>query len=53
LKTSEVQKQVSDLAERLELSNKAMKAVTKIHHALCINEKATAQSSAEHGVEQR
>jgi len=52
-KTSEVQKQVSELAEKMELSNKAMKTVTKIHHALCMNEKTTAQSSADHGVEHR
>jgi hypothetical protein len=52
-KTSEVHKQVSDLAEKMELSKKAMKTVTKIHHALCTNEKAAAQSSAEHGVENR
>jgi hypothetical protein len=52
-KTSDVQKQVFDLAEKMEFSNKAMKTVTKIHHALCTTEKAAAQSSTEHGVENR
>ena len=52
-KISKVHEQISDLAEKMELSNKAMKAVTKIHHAMCMNEKAAAQSSAEHGVEHR
>ncbi len=50
-KTSEVQKQVSDLAKKMELSKNAMKTVTKIHRALCMNERALAQSSAEYGVE--
>jgi hypothetical protein len=52
-KISEVHEQISDLAEKMELANKAMKSVTKIHHALCMNEKAAAQSGAEHGVEHR
>jgi hypothetical protein len=48
-----VQEQISNLSAKMELANKAMKAVTKIHHAMCMNEKAAAQSSAEHGVEHR
>ena len=50
-KISEVHEQISDLAEKMELSNKAMKIVTKIHHALCTNDSAAAQSSA--GLEHR
>jgi hypothetical protein len=52
-KISKVHEQTSDLSAKMELANKAMKAVTKIHHALCMNEKAAAQSSAEQGVEHR
>ena len=52
-KISKVQEQISDLAEKMELSKKAMKTVTKLYHALCMNEKAAAQSSAEQGVEHR
>jgi hypothetical protein len=52
-KISEVHEQISDLSAKMELANKAMKAVTKIHHAICMNEKAAAQSSPEHGVEHR
>ena len=52
-KISKVHEQIFDLSAKMELANKAMKAVTKIHHAICMNEKAAAQSSAEHGVEHR
>jgi hypothetical protein len=52
-KISKVHEQTSDLSAKMELANKAMKAVTKIHHAICMNEKAAAQSSPEHGVEHR
>ena len=52
-KISKVHEQIFDLSAKMELANKAMKAVTKIHHAMCMNEKAAAQSSAEHGVEHR
>jgi hypothetical protein len=45
-KTSEAQNQAFDLAEKMELSQKAMKTIAKIHRALCINENALAQSSA-------
>jgi hypothetical protein len=39
-KVSKVHEQISDLSAKMELANKAMKAVTKIHHAMCMNEKA-------------
>jgi hypothetical protein len=52
-KISKVNEQISDLSAKMELANKAMKAVTKIHHAICMNEKAAAQSSAEHNIEHR
>jgi hypothetical protein len=42
---SEADKQISDLAEKMEASYKAMKTVTKIYHAMCMNEKAAQQSS--------
>jgi hypothetical protein len=42
---SKADKQISDLAEKMEASNKAMKTVTKIYHAMCMNEKAAQQSS--------
>ena len=47
-KTSDVQKQVFDLAEKMELSNKAMKTVTKIYHAMCLQGERAAQSSPQH-----
>jgi hypothetical protein len=50
---SEVHEQIADLASKMEQSNKAMKAVTKIHLALCMNEKAAAQSNANHIVQNR
>jgi len=51
-KISKIQEQLSDFAEKIELSKKAMKVITKIHHALCMSEKA-AQSGAERGLEHR
>jgi hypothetical protein len=33
---SRVHEQISNLAERMEQSNKAMKTVTKIYHAMCL-----------------
>ena len=42
---SEADKQISDLAEKMEASYKAMRTVTKIYHAMCMNEKAAQQSS--------
>ena len=47
-KTSKVYEQISNLAEKIEQSNKAMKMVTKLHHAMCMNEKAVDQSGQEH-----
>ena len=48
-KISETQKQISDLSAKMEQSNKAMKVVTKLHHAMCTNEKVAEQSgSVEH-----
>jgi hypothetical protein len=48
-KISEVDKQISDLAEKMEASKKAMKTVTKIYHAMCLQgARAAARTSAEH-----
>ena len=47
-KTSKVYEQISSLAEKMEQSNKAIKMVTKLHHAICMNEKAVEQSGREH-----
>ena len=33
---SKVNEQISNLAERMDQSNKAMKTVTKIYHATCL-----------------
>jgi hypothetical protein len=52
-KTSKVYEQISDLSTKLELANKAMKMVTKLHHAMCMNEKAVEQSGPARGVEHR
>jgi hypothetical protein len=52
-KVSKVHEQISDLFAKMELANKAMKAVTKIHRAMCANEKAAQQSSVELGPERR
>ncbi len=46
-KVSKVQSQISDLSEKMDQSNKAMKEIIKVHHALCIKQ-APAQSSAQH-----
>ena len=44
-KISKVQEQISDLAEKMELSKKAMKTVTKLYHAMCLRgERATEKS---------
>jgi hypothetical protein len=49
-KTSELHKQVSDLAEKMELSKKAIKTITKIYHAMCLQgERAAAQPSEHSG----
>jgi hypothetical protein len=44
-KISKVQEQISDLAEKMELSKKAMKTATKLYHAMCLRgERATEKS---------
>ncbi len=48
---SKVQEQISGLAERMEQSNKAMKTVAKIYHAMCLQVARAAAQSSEHGVE--
>jgi len=52
-KLSKTQDQISDLATKMELSNKAMKDVIKIHRAMCVKEKAVGQSSTEHSGERQ
>jgi hypothetical protein len=47
-KISKVYEQISDLSTKMELANKAMKMVTKLHHAMCTKEKAVEQSGREH-----
>jgi hypothetical protein len=46
-KISEVYEQLSDLSTKMELANKAMKMVTKLHHAMCMNEQTVEQSGRE------
>jgi hypothetical protein len=43
---SKVNEQISNLAERMDQSNKAMKTVTKIYHAMCLQVERAAQKSA-------
>jgi hypothetical protein len=43
---SKVNEQISSLAERMDQSNKAMKTVTKIYHAMCLQGARAAQKSA-------
>jgi hypothetical protein len=47
-KTSKVYEQISNFAEKMEQSNKAIKVVAKLHRAICMNEKAVEQSGREH-----
>jgi hypothetical protein len=42
---SKVNEQISNLAERMDQSNKAMKTVTKIYHAMCLQGERAAPSS--------
>ncbi len=35
-KIAKVQEQIADLSTKMDLSNRAMKQVTKIHHAVCV-----------------
>jgi hypothetical protein len=39
-KTSKVYEQISNLSTKMEVANKAMKMVTKLHHAMCMNERS-------------
>jgi hypothetical protein len=48
---SKVHEQISNLAEKMEQSNKAMKTVTKIYHAMCLQGARAPAQSNEHGVE--
>jgi hypothetical protein len=45
-KISKVHEQISNLAEKIELSKKAMKTLTKIYHAMCLQGARAAQESA-------
>jgi hypothetical protein len=50
---SKVNEQISNLAEKMELSNKAMKTVTKIYHAMCLQGARAAAKSSERDPEHR
>jgi len=52
-KMSTVYEQTFNLAEKMELSKKAIKTITKIYHALCLQGERAAAQSSEHGVEHR
>jgi hypothetical protein len=43
---SKVHEQISNLAEKIELSKKAMKTLTKIYHAMCLQGARAAEKSA-------
>jgi hypothetical protein len=43
-KTSKVYEKISNLSTKMEVANKAMKMVTKLHHAMCMNEKSAEPS---------
>ena len=45
-KTLKVYEQISSLAEKMETSNKAMKTVTKIYHAMCLQGARAAERTA-------
>jgi hypothetical protein len=45
---SKVNEQISNVAERMDQSNKAMKTVTKIYRAMCLQGERAAQSSPQH-----
>ena len=45
-KISKVHEQISNLAEKIELSKKAMKTLTKIYHAMCLQGARAAEKSA-------
>jgi hypothetical protein len=44
-KISKVQGQISDLAEKMEMSQKAMKTITKIYHTMCLQGERAAEKS--------
>ncbi len=48
---SKVHQQISNLAERMEQSNKALKTVTKLYHAMCLQGGRAAAQPSEHGGE--
>jgi hypothetical protein len=50
---STVYEQTSNLAEKMQLSKKAIKTITKIYHALCLQGDRAVVQSSEHGVEHR
>jgi hypothetical protein len=53
-KISKVHEQISNLSEKMEVSKKAMKTVTKIYHAMCLQgARAAGQSGAVQAVEHR
>jgi hypothetical protein len=60
-KISKVHEQISDLSTKMELANKAMKTLTKVYHAMCLQGARAAenlegkkqQSHAEQGIEHR
>jgi hypothetical protein len=44
-KVSEGDRQISDLAEKMEASKKAMKTITKIYHAMCLQGERAAEKA--------
>jgi hypothetical protein len=50
---SKANEQISNLAERMDQSNKAMKTVTKIYHAMCLQGARAAAKSSERDPEHR
>ncbi len=42
---AKVHEKISDLSAKMDQSNKAMKAITKVHHAMCMREKAAERPS--------
>jgi hypothetical protein len=44
-KVSKVKEQISDLAEKIEQSKKAMKTITKIYHVVCLQGERAAEKS--------
>jgi hypothetical protein len=44
-KIAEVQDQISELAAKMEVSNKAMKTLAKIHRAMCVKDAAAEKAA--------